>query len=115
MSDSPDDLPTRAELARELLRFKMLEYADELCASWLVDQEFHLYEAAVMQRFPHAKDDLTARVDFCVMLGNLGALANGWWALPGSVGRDGYDLVFVPLAEWTEHYARWQAAQRSQL
>ncbi|CAN5888154.1 hypothetical protein BH11VER1_BH11VER1_06710 [soil metagenome] len=112
MSDSPDNLPTRAELARELLRFKMLEYADEFCASWLVDQEFYLYDAAVAQRFPHAENELATRVEFCVMLGNLGALAGGWWAWPSS---EGHDPVFVPLAEWTERYARWQNVRRTQL
>lgn len=50
--NQPDDLPTRAELARDLLLYVMKDYADEVCASWLVNQEFYLWEAAHLGRFP---------------------------------------------------------------
>ena len=45
--DPADGLPTRAALARELLRYKMEDYSENsFCASWLVDLEFELWEAA---------------------------------------------------------------------
>ena len=45
--DAADGLPSRAALARELLRYKMEDYSENgFCASWLVDLEFELWEAA---------------------------------------------------------------------
>ncbi|HBJ87789.1 MAG TPA: hypothetical protein DDZ88_28815, partial [Verrucomicrobiales bacterium] len=79
MSDESDILPTRAELARDLLLHVMRDYAEESCASWLVDQEFYLWEAAHEGRFPHATDEAGARSAFCKRLGALGALAGGRW------------------------------------
>jgi len=44
---STEPSPTRAELARELLRYKMEDYSQNgFCASWLVDLEWELWEAA---------------------------------------------------------------------
>jgi hypothetical protein len=103
MPSEPDDLPTRAELARDLLLHVMRDYAEESCASWLVDQEFHLWEASFLGRFPHATDEAGARVDFCKRLDDLGTLAGGWWAWPSSVGRTGHQEVFF----------RWMSSIRS--
>ncbi len=45
--DPADGLPTRAALARELLRYKMEDYSENgFCASWQVNLEFELWEAA---------------------------------------------------------------------
>ena len=45
--DPADSLPSRPALARELLLYKMKEYSqDGFCATWLVDLEFELWEAA---------------------------------------------------------------------
>lgn len=42
--------PTRAHLARELVRYKMEEYSEDFfCAGWLVDLEFQLWNAAEVQ------------------------------------------------------------------
>ena len=109
--DSPDNLPTRAELARDLLLHVMRDYADELCASWLMDQEFYLWEAAHLGRFPHTVDEAGARTDFCKRLGDLGALANGWWAWPDSVGRTGHQEVFLSVDEFHPFYVAWQRKQ----
>ncbi len=102
--DQPDTLPTRAELARDLLLYEMKDYAGESGASWLVDQEFLLYEAACFERFPRAKDADGARVDLAKRLGDLGALALGWWAWPDSVGRTGHEPVFLPVEEFLRFY-----------
>lgn len=43
MSNIPPS-PTREELARELLLYKMKEYSqDGFCASWMMDVEFDLW------------------------------------------------------------------------
>jgi hypothetical protein len=82
MSDEPDTLPTRAELARDRLLHVMRDDAEEVWASWLVDQEFYLWEAACLGRFPHAVGEAGAR----------SASASGWaiwarWRVAGGRGR----------------------------
>jgi hypothetical protein len=112
--NQPDDLPTRAELARDLLLYVMKDYADEVCASWLVNQEFYLWEAAHLGRFPHAKDETGARVGLCKRLADLATLAEGWWVRPDSVGREGHQEVFLTEEAFRPFYVAWRKAQRSE-
>jgi len=107
--DEPDELPSRAELAHDLLLSVMRDYEDESCASWLVNQEFELWEAAVHGRFPRAKDEADARADFCKRLGDLGALSGGWWAWPSAVGREGEQEVFLSAEEFHPFYWAWRS------
>lgn len=114
MFNQPDTLPSRAELARELLLYVMRDYADGACASWLVDQEFYLWEAAHLGRFPNAKDETGARVDFCNRLRDLAILAEGWWAWPDTVGREDPQEVFLSEEEFLPFYQAWQKAHRAE-
>ena len=101
--DPTDHLPTRAALARELLRYKMEEYSqDGFCASWLIDLEFELWEAA-------ERDAPSEREMFIVTTSRecrrLAELAGGWWAWDKEVpGAD--NPVFVPLEEWQKVLAK---------
>lgn len=95
--DPTDGLPSRAALARELLRYKMEEYSqDGFCASWLMELEFELWEAA-------DSDAPSEREMFTVTTSRecrrLAELAGGWWAWDNEVpGAE--NPVFVPLADW---------------
>jgi hypothetical protein len=102
-----DDLPSRAELARDLLLCVMKEHAEDWCASWLVDQEFELWEAACHGSFP-ALSVLDERRDLAKRLGDLGALAGGWWAMPRHVGKEGHEPIFVSLEEFGRFYSAWK-------
>ena len=104
--------PTMAELARELLLYKMREYSDAMCASWLSNAEFDIWELGE----PGASDPgepgwqrqngLTCR--------KLGTLAGGWWVYgrarhqDGEAGWTGENPHFIALTEWTERHAAWR-------
>ena len=113
--DEPDGLPSRAELARELLLRFMCDFAEESCASWLVDQQFELWEAAFLGRFPETTSIFGPREDFCKRLGDLGTLANGWLACASSVRPEGHERVFLSTDEFHPFYVGWQRQQEGRI
>ena len=96
--DPTDGLPTRAALARELLLYKMKEYSqDGFCATWLVDLEFELWEAA--DKATPAKGESFA-MSVSKECRPLAEIAGGWWAWPKNPGPNDAAPVFVSLADW---------------
>ena len=97
--DPSDGLPTRAALARELLRYKMEDYSENgFCASWLVDLEFELWEAA-------DRDSPSEREMFAVKTSRecrlLAELCGGWWAWDNHV-TGAENPVFMPMELWLQ-------------
>ena len=102
--------PTLAELARELLLYRMQEYSDAMCASWLSNAEFDIWElgepGASNPRGPdwQRQNGLDCR--------KLGELASGWWVYDsrpqaGESGWTGNNPHFISLTEWKERHATW--------
>ena len=109
--------PTLAELARELLLYKMQEYSEAMCASWLTDSEFEGWElgepGASNPRTPEwqRQNALDCR--------KLGEMAGGWWVYDsrpadGSPGWQGENPHFISLTEWRERHAAWREAWLAQ-
>lgn len=94
-----DDLPTRAELARELLRYKMEDYSQNgFCASWLVDLEFELWDA-VDRDSPSEREMFT--VNTSRECRRLAELCGGWWAWDNAAAP-GENPVFLPMGRWLQ-------------
>lgn len=105
--DPTDGLPSRTALARELLRYKMAEYSqDGFCASWLMDLEIELWEAA--DRESPAEDEacMVAASKECRRLAEV---AGGWWVWPETPKAAG--PVFISMAEWHQEFAKRAAAK----
>ena len=112
-SDFPlSDNPTLAELARELLLYRMQEYSEAMCASWLSDAEFDVWELgeAGPGKPPGAawlrRNGLDCR--------KLGELSGGWWVYDSDGQNEGDGLRFIPLVEWVERYAIWREKRLAQ-
>lgn len=92
--------PTREELARELLRYKMLEYSEDFfCATWLVDLEFELWEAAENRDSPQLGEHV---VLLSKELRTLGEIAGGWWVYEDTTCPSESGPVFISLERWHE-------------
>lgn len=97
---TPPSSPTRAELACELLRYKMMEYSEESrCATWLVDLEFQLWQAAEIPN-PAATDNY--EVSLSKELRVLAEIAGGWWVYEDETQPGIRGPVFVPMERWQE-------------
>jgi hypothetical protein len=97
---APPSPPTRAALACELLRYKMMEYSeDSRCATWLVDLEFHLWHAAEMQS-PAATDEYL--VSLSKELRVLAEIAGGWWVYEDETQPAESGPVFITLERWQQ-------------
>jgi hypothetical protein len=96
MSDSPPS-PTRAELARDLLLYKMEEYSEDFaCASWLVNLEFELWNFADITS-TDSKDQYS--ITLGKELRTLSEIAGGWWAWDDEISPND-NPVFMPLEKW---------------
>ena len=99
--------PTVAELARELLLYRMQEYSEAMCASWLSDAEFEVWElgepGAWIPRGPEwlRRNGLDCR--------KLGELASGWWVWDAARQRE-ENPHFISLTEWAGRHAAWRIA-----
>ena len=98
MPDDPPS-PTRADLARELLLYKMEEYSEEFaCASWLMGLEFRLWSYGEMV-------STDPKEQFSIKLGKelrtLSEIAGGWWAWDDEISPND-NPVFMPLEKWQE-------------
>lgn len=92
--------PTRAELARELLRYKMEEYSqDGFCATWLVDLEFDLWEAADRQAPSEREAYTVATSRECRALAEI---AGGWWVYQDEIRPNELGPVFISLERWQQ-------------
>lgn len=90
--------PSRAELARELLRYKMEEYSEDFfCASWLVDLETVLWKLAVSPPEEHKSPKERA---FFQHLHHLALIADGWWVWQTAAPPEPSGPVFISLPEW---------------
>lgn len=104
MTTETQKSPTRAELARELLLYKMEEYSEDgFCASWLVDLEYELWNAADQPEDPAPLGCWTKSTSKECRI--LAEIAGGWWVFeddsrPGEEGP-----VFLPMARWLERLA----------
>ena len=111
----PDLDPTvgrlsRATLARELLLYKMKEYSqDGFCATWLVDLEFELWEAADVATPAKGESYAMAVSKECRPLAEI---AGGWWVWPGDLAPKEEAPVFVSLPEWHQILASRASAKR---
>jgi len=105
--DPTDSLPSRLALARELLRYKMADYSqDGFCASWLIDLEIELWEAAEWEA-PGERDACTVATS--KECRRLAEVAGGWWVWPDTPKAAG--PVFISLAEWHQELAKRTAAK----
>ncbi|MFZ4681592.1 MAG: hypothetical protein ACOYMS_03740 [Terrimicrobiaceae bacterium] len=92
--------PTREELARELLRYKMMEYSQDLfCATWLVDLEWDLWTAAE-RRDPSPIHEHTASLSRECR--TLAEIADGWWVYKDETRPEEFGPVFVPMERWLQ-------------
>lgn len=95
--------PTRAELARELLLYKMREYSqDAFCASWLVDLETELWQLAAS---PPAHDVAGFPPAFFRQIHQLALLADGWWLWEATSPSENSGPVFISLSDWKQRCA----------
>lgn len=101
--------PTRADLARELLRYKMMEYSqDGFCATWLVDLEWDLWRAAE-QIDPSPAQEYTIKVS--QECRQLAEIAGGWWVYEDETCPREPGPVFVSSARWQEILEKHQSSQ----
>jgi len=101
--DPDDGLPSRATIARELLLYKMKEYSEDFfCASWLVDLEFELWEAAERESPSEREMSMVTTSRECR---SLAELAGGWWAWDDKA-PGGDNPIFMPLEEWKKVLAK---------
>ena len=92
---SPDH-PTRQELARDLLLYKMKEYSEDgYCAGWLDGLEWELWEAAEQPR--PTGPFITSRE--CRQLAEI---ARGWWVYGEGLKDDAEEPTFVSLDRWQQ-------------
>lgn len=95
--------PTRADLARELLRYKMEDYSQNgFCASWLVDLEWELWEAAESS-IPN--DPRTMTIEASRECRALAEIAGGWWVWEDETVPAQMGPVFIPMTRWLEKWA----------
>lgn len=97
LTDPPG--PSRSELAREVLLFRMKEYSEEFhCAGWLSGLEFLLWETPV--------DDDDSRTKFLrpVVLEchTLAEISGGWWVYQDKTRPGEPGPVFVSMDRWKE-------------
>ena len=91
--------PTRADLARELLRYKMQESSqDGFCASWLVDLEWELWTEADQSESAPEREHIRSTSRECRVLAEI---AGGWWAWDNEMAAKN-NPVFVPMQRWLE-------------
>jgi hypothetical protein len=91
--------PTRAELARELLLYKMREYSqDGFCAGWLHGLENELWALALA---PTSFQSTGFSPDFFHQLHQLALIGDGWWVWQTASPPENSGPVFVSLCEWT--------------
>lgn len=97
--DPTDGLPSRAALARELLRYMMEEYSQYgFCASWLKDLEFELWEAS--ERVSPSEREMET-VTTSRECRRMAELAGGWWVWDKDVvGAE--NPVFMPMERWLQ-------------
>jgi hypothetical protein len=89
---------TREELARELLRYKMMEYSgDFFCATWLVDLEFDLWTEAIREN-PTPQQEYT--VSLSRELRVLAEIAGGWWVYEDETCPGERGPIFIPMKRW---------------
>ncbi len=92
--------PSRAELARELLRYKMEDYSEGTrCASWLVDLEFDLWNAAEIK---NPSDRQKFEVSLSKKLRILAEIAGGWWVFEDETVPSKERPVFVSMERWLQ-------------
>ena len=93
--------PTRADLARELLRYKMLEYSDAFAsAKWLSGMEFELWTGADLVDPSPCQQYLISLSRECRVIAEI---AGGWWVNEDETQpTDNNGPVFVPMARWRE-------------
>jgi len=100
--DPNDGLPSRAALARDLLRCKMEQYSEDgFCASWLIDLEFELWTAAELSA-PSEREMFT--VTTSRECRRLAELAGGWWAWD-KCAPAAENPVFLPMDRWLQAVA----------
>lgn len=94
-----------ADLARELLLYKMREYSEELhCAGWLCDLEFLLWEIPEQQDHPAVQ----ARRQCASECRELAELAGGWWVYEDETRPGERGPVFIPMERWLQILQRRQ-------
>lgn len=92
--------PTRAELARELLRYKMMEYSEDFrCATWLVDLEFELWKAGDTS---DPQNSEAYETSLSRELRILGEVAEGWWVYEDETRPSETGPVFISMDRWHE-------------
>ena len=90
--------PTRADVARELLLYKMREYSqDGFCASWLHDMESELWQLAVC---PSPAKTAGFAPNFFREIHGLALIAGGWWVWKTAPDPEKSGPVFISLSEW---------------
>ena len=103
--DPSDGLPTRAAVARELLRYKMEEYSEDFhCASWLSDLEYLLWSVPSEEESPSGR----VRRDISNELHILGEIAGGWWVYEDETRPSERGPVFVSMDRWQQILAQHQ-------
>lgn len=98
MSNLPPS-PTRADLARELLLYKMEEYSEDFaCASWLVDLEFQLWGYGdIASTAPEEQYSIKLGRE----LRSLSEIAGGWWVFGAGVPPH-ENRVFMLIERWLQ-------------
>jgi len=105
--DPADSLPSRASMARGILRVKFSEYSeDHFIAGWVTGLEFFLWDHlhGKPQETPFGSPSLDAS-EIGIIRG-LSTLAGGWWVWPETIGEKGVREIFIPMDRWMECVAR---------
>jgi hypothetical protein len=107
------DHPSPQDLARELLLYKMQEYSqDGFCASWLVDLELTLWNAATELDPSPAGQSATSISRDCRILAEIAA---GWWVFKDESQPDVPGPVFVSLDRWQQIRTTTARSKRASL
>ncbi|PAW66321.1 MAG: hypothetical protein B9S30_08415 [Verrucomicrobiia bacterium Tous-C5FEB] len=99
--DPADSLPSRASMARGILRLKFSEYSeDHFMAGWVKGLEFFLWDHlhGIPQETPFGGPSLDAS-EIGIIRG-LSILAGGWWVWPDTIGEEGVSEIFIPMDRW---------------
>lgn len=99
--DPADSLPSRASMARGILRLKFSEYSeDHFMAGWVKGLEFFLWDHlhGIPQETPFGGSSLDAS-EIGIIRG-LSILAGGWWVWPDTIGEEGVSEIFIPMDRW---------------
>jgi hypothetical protein len=123
MPDPIDHMPTRAEMAHELLLYRVRQLSTDLFDNtWDDDIEFELWQAVTAESEPYRFRQVDFAARMAAYFRHLSTLAGGWWAARDALEDlgvplppdDSSGIVFLPLTDWAVAFEAWQKAHHAE-